>query len=83
MTIVTYAVTEEPLAFVRSHDFLSEGAPVVLVRTQSHGATHKHGSRQGRLLLILLKALPHTMGAHTWVGFAINAMEPCESPSQF
>ena len=50
MTEAKYAVTQGPqpqLHFIRSHDFLSEGASVVLVRAHCHGATHKHRVKEG------------------------------------
>lgn len=52
------------LAFAGSHDFLSKGAPTILIRTLSSGAHPQiQGSEKQRLLL--LKAVPGTLGAHT------------------
>lgn len=52
MTVARCTATEGPhaptsLAFARGHDFLSEGAPHVVVTTRSPGAAPKH-SGQGR-----------------------------------
>lgn len=37
------------LAFARSHDFLSEGAPFILVRTLSSVPIHKHRGQRSRV----------------------------------
>lgn len=66
-TAARYTVTEGPqapatLAFLRGHDFPSEGIPIIQIRTQSPSASYRHSqSSQESLLLgaLRLYLVPH------------------------